>query len=518
MDNSPKIVLTADETMMSKYRGGIFMGFSTCMPQGIIPDWLYFRVFSPPVDRENKRAMYCDLGLRMMEASLLENGFTREDVAVVHPHDLDDMVGDETEIVAIGGHDLLGINPPTSEFVELASTGPPYNRIKFLELLDKSNSKDVNVVIGGKSAWQVANERIMDELGIDYVHLGEGEKTVPRMFRSILEGGNVPRILEGEEISVEEIPNIRGGVIHGLVEIMRGCGRGCQFCTPNMQTLRHKPIDKILKDVKVNIKAGENKPLLHSEDILRYGAKNIETNDEKVIELFERVASIEEVTAMTSSHVALATVYHNPDLVEKVSEIAMSLPEQKWIGAQIGIETGSPRLMKKYMRGKTLPSPPEKWPEIVEQGLGILEDNGWVAACTLMNGLPGETRDDVIKTLELLDDLKNKNFLIVPLSFVSMEGSYLSEEKSFRVKDMLSEHWQVLGWCMDHNAKIARKLKDNYNKGNRIYSWLFDLLIEYLIKGAEKYSRGMKEGNPPRDYSKIQKNYTVPEVLRKDRS
>ncbi|NOR78371.1 MAG: hypothetical protein GQ523_08130 [Methanophagales archaeon] len=40
-DESPRIVLTADETMMSKYRWGIFVGFSTCMPKGIIPDWFF---------------------------------------------------------------------------------------------------------------------------------------------------------------------------------------------------------------------------------------------------------------------------------------------------------------------------------------------------------------------------------------------------------------------------------------------------------------------------------------------
>ncbi|KXB04865.1 hypothetical protein AKJ48_01055, partial [candidate division MSBL1 archaeon SCGC-AAA261O19] len=108
---------------------------------------------------------------------LRENGFDESEVVVVHPDDLEKMVGPETEIVAIGGHDLLGINPPTSEFVELASTGPPYNRVKFLELLDNPVLENVDVVVGGKSAWQVADERVMGRLGIDYVHIGEGERS-----------------------------------------------------------------------------------------------------------------------------------------------------------------------------------------------------------------------------------------------------------------------------------------------------------------------------------------------------
>jgi hypothetical protein len=30
-----KIVLTADRTLMSEYAGGIFLGFSTCVPQSL---------------------------------------------------------------------------------------------------------------------------------------------------------------------------------------------------------------------------------------------------------------------------------------------------------------------------------------------------------------------------------------------------------------------------------------------------------------------------------------------------
>ena len=43
-DESPRIVLTADETMMSKYRWGIFVGFSTCMPRGILSRTVFFSV------------------------------------------------------------------------------------------------------------------------------------------------------------------------------------------------------------------------------------------------------------------------------------------------------------------------------------------------------------------------------------------------------------------------------------------------------------------------------------------
>ncbi len=75
MEKSPTIILTADETMMSKYRGGIFLGFSTCSPRGIMPDWLYFAAFAPPVPRENGRVVIdyssgCRIGKQIEVAAI----------------------------------------------------------------------------------------------------------------------------------------------------------------------------------------------------------------------------------------------------------------------------------------------------------------------------------------------------------------------------------------------------------------------------------------------------------------
>ncbi|UOY09822.1 radical SAM protein [Methanonatronarchaeum sp. AMET6-2] len=519
-DTSPRVVLTADETMMSNYKGGIFLGFSTCMPTGIFPSWLYFRAIAPPVPRENGRAVHADYGLRMAESILLENGFTKEEVAVVHPKDLKKVVGHNTEIIGITGHDLLGINPPTSEFVEFMQTGPPLNRLKFLELLKKPCVKDKTVIVGGKSAWQVSNPELMNKLGIDHVYIGEAETAFPDTVKNILKGKEVPEIITSDEAEVEEIPELKGGTIHGLVETMRGCGRGCDFCTPAMQKLRFKPIKKILKDINTNIEAGNERVLLHSEDILRYGSRKITPDREKVKRLFREVSQIEGIKEIKTSHISLASVYHNPDLLKQISEICFTLPEQRIIGTQTGIETGSPRIIDKYMKGKPLPSEPEKWPEIVEQALGILNDNKWFPACTLMYGLPAEKEEDVNKTLELLDDIKHTEKIIVPLNFVSMEGSALSEDSSFTAKDMQPVHWQLIGECMDQSInsieKLLKKEQILNQEGNFIKNSVFRYFIKHLLKNAEKYTDDLKKGKPPKDYKNLDKNYRNPEVTIKN--
>ncbi|MBE0516213.1 MAG: B12-binding domain-containing radical SAM protein [Methanophagales archaeon] len=515
-NSSPKIVLTADETMMSRYRWGIFVGFSTCMPQGIIPDWFYFNVFSPSVPRNNGRALYADFGLRIVEASLAEV-FGEDEVAVVHPKDLEKVAGSRTEIIGISGHDFLGISPPTSEFVDLLNIGPPYNRVKFFELMKKRIMKEKIVVAGGQAAWQLADEKIMDKLSIDYVLLGEGEITVPKMFKSILEGEELPRIITGEEPKAEEIPNIRGATIHGLVEIGRGCGRGCSFCTPDMYRLRFKSVEHIVRDVERNIDAGQRAISLHSEDILRYGARGITPNGEHVLNLIERVAAIDGIRSIGASHIALASVYHNPDLLNAVAETCYSMLDQEWMGAQTGIETGSARLIAMHMRGKALPSPAEKWSEIVKQAFGILDDNKWFNAATLINGLPGETADDVIRSIELVEDLKGTPSLIVPMNFVSMHGPTLDNEETFTIAKMRPEHWQLMGECIDHDLTALPKLLRRYKstKGGFITSWLLSTAATYMANALKKYVSKMKRGEPPTERREVSKwfNPDIPELF-----
>lgn len=494
---SPTIVLTADETMMSRYRWGIFVGFSTCMPQGLVPDWFYFSIFAPPVRRRAGRAVYADYGLRIVEAALAA-AFGPDEVAVVHPRDLKKVVGGRTKIIGISGHDFLGINPPTSEFVDLINIGPPYNRVKFFELMRQPVMKEKTVVVGGKAAWQVADEAIMDKLNIDYVLLGEGELTAPELVKAILAGEQLPRIIAGKEPIAEEIPTIRGASIHGLVELSRGCGRGCSFCTPTMQRLRFKSVEHIVRDVQTNIDAGQCAILLHSEDLLRYGAKGLAPDEERLLTLIEQVTAVKGVESIGASHIALASVYHNPALLRAVTERCYSALDQDWTGAQTGIETGSARLIEKHMHGKPRPSPPAIWPEIVVEAFGLLDDLHWFNASTIINGLPGETEDDVLATIELVEDLDRTSSLIVPLNFVSMHGPVLANEETFTIAKMRPVHWQLIGTCLEHNLNVLPKLLRTYRtRKDFVGSLVLYYTAKWMAGGLRHSAAQMKRGEAP---------------------
>jgi radical SAM superfamily enzyme YgiQ (UPF0313 family) len=147
-----------------------------------------------------------------------------------------------------------------------------------------------------------------------------------------------------------------------------------------------------------------------------YGSNNTVPHEDKLVELHEAV--LKRVDGISWSHCSLAAVASAPKLFSKLSETI--LQKQTWWGAEVGIETGSPEVAKKIMPAKAHPFKAEDWHDVVVNGMGLMHDNKLVPACTLIVGLPDEREDDVIKTMDLVADLKEMRSLIVPLFFVPL--------------------------------------------------------------------------------------------------
>jgi radical SAM superfamily enzyme YgiQ (UPF0313 family) len=503
------VVLTADRTLMSEYRGGIFLGFSACAPKGLIPDWLYFNMLCPSVSvNENGSVKYAPCGTRKVEAAILNHGFKRDDVIVAHPEHLDKVVGSKTRVIGITETDPLGMAPATSTFTQLFN-GEAYMNIKFRELLNHPaiRRNRPRIIVGGPGAWQLEDKKGRIGLGIDCVVVGESEKVVGSLFESAADGKKIPEVVHGEVVETEEIPQIKEATIDGIIEVARGCGRGCDFCVPTLQRYRCIPLKDILKEVEVNLRAGR-RPLLHAEDVLRYKAKRLEVNPEAVVDLFKTVRSYPGVNAVAMSHFALSSVASAPEVVEEISNILGASEDGGWLSGQTGLETGSPRLIEASMKGKCKPFEPEDWPEVVIDAFEVMEKNCWVPCATLIIGLPGETDRDLELTIDLLEELKNFKSLIVPLFLVSM-GGLKHKTESFNIKNMTPKQAELFLKCWEHNIDWGQTLMQEYfwtKKGVRGYGLRF--LFSYASKEARKLIRKCKE-----EY-----NYDLAAMIRDDRN
>lgn len=445
---SDKILLTADRTLMSEYHHNIFVGFGTCAPPNVIPNWLYKRLFFPPIKTKDGIPIAAPYGLRKIEAQLLSEGFN---VLTVDPDHLGKYIN-EAKVLGIHVMDPFGIGPASSTLATILKK-EPFLAQYFRVLMEKpeiqeAKNRGLKIVLGGPGVWEFKyRPEFVKEHGIDCIIVGEAEKVVGKIFRAALDDDDCPQYYEvpvKETPSSEEIPEIVAPSIDNLIEIGRGCCRGCKFCSVTLRPLRWYPYEKILQEIDVTMR-NKGCVCFHAEDVMLYGSNNTIPNDEKLIKLHELV--VEKCDGIGWSHCSLAAVASKPKLFSKICEII--LQKQPWLGAEIGIETGSAELAKKTMPAKAHPFKPEEWPEVVRTGMGLMHDNNLVPACTLIVGVPEETEEDIIRTIELMDDLKDIRSLIVPLFFVPM--GRLKDEGWFKETEMNEFHKELLVKCLKHD-------------------------------------------------------------------
>jgi radical SAM superfamily enzyme YgiQ (UPF0313 family) len=301
------------------------------------------------------------------------------------------------------------------------------------------------------------------------------------------------------------MPKIKHAAIHGGVEISKGCGRNCQFCTPTAKKKCDVPLDTIMKEVEITVREGASRITLITEDLFLYGAKDKSfiPNRAAVKKLIKAIADYPGVKSIQPSHMSLAPVVHDPDMVKETADI---LIEHSWyshgkkaiVTSETGIETGSVRLMKKYMAGKPLPFKPEQWQEVVIQAFGILNDNDWYPLATLIVGLPEEKEDDVAQTLELMDDLKDFNAFYVPLFFVPLETCLLMNKRGAELDSLSRIRWEFLTRCWQYNIRIWRDTFLEHRIGNPVvYKAVKQMLIPYAAKVAGLYY-GIRQGEAMR--------------------
>ena len=490
-----KVVLTASDVEMSNYRDSPFLAFSGSFSYRI-PIWTTKNIMWSPVPLNNNHlsSSLAPYGLRKIEASLLNYGFKKEDIITVQAKQLKHVIGSETKILAISSMDPLGLAYVSftygkfTGFGEISCTSYYFQKLLSQKILKKFHPR---IIVGGAGAWQLG-KTARKSLGIDHIILGEADAISGEIFNKIIEGKKLPEVIEIKTSpKIEEISPIVSPSMHGSVEISRGCGRMCQFCTPTMHKKRDIPLKQIIQEVKVNIENGQKLITLATEDALIYRCKmdgKFIPNASEVLKLFKSITSVPGIEAVQPAHISLTPVVVNPKLIADISEVLADYCRYKYnhrplISAETGIETGSVRLMKKYLKGKSLPHEPERWPEIIRESIGILEDNNWGLVGTLLIGLPDETEDDMLKTLELIDDLFKTRVFFVPLLFANLHECVLKNERRANFNRLNNAQLEFFLRCWEHNLYMWKDAWMNPLE-NRTFNLAHKLVTKFVFTAA----------------------------------
>ena len=483
-----KIVLAASRAEANEYGDNPFLAFICTFPKKFSGHILKEHIANLPNNKNGtaKRTIY---GLRKVEAMLVDE-FGEENVVVSHYKNLHRFIGKNTKVVGISTMDPMGLAYVSTTYNSLIGFGgEALNASEFEKLVTHPSIQKYRpkVVVGGQGSWQISEAKAQDRLRIDVLFQGEGEQDLIEIFKKLINNDEVPKYFEAKKPGKEKVKSIKHAASYGMVEIMRGCGRGCQFCSPTMRTKYSFPIDHIMKEVEINIREGSKSIFTVTEDIFLYKSKKgFIPNREEVVKLYKTIASYPGVEYILLSHASFAPVIYDKKLLEELTPILIektkwkpetsSLYKKPFISIEMGIETGSVRLMQKYMKGKALPYSIDNWPELVVEAIGNLNDYDWWPLCTIMTGQPEETEEDVIATLNLIDDLRNHNakMFYTPVLFIPLKEAVLSNSRRTNLNNLTELQWEVLARSWKNNIDFwTPDLKRIYSPAFFFVHWFY---------------------------------------------
>ncbi len=355
----------------------------------------------------------------------------------------------------------------------------------------------MQVIVGGPGSWQIEKKSLQDEWGIDCVVEGEAEDIILDLFERAVRGEKLPRKIEGGSPKMEHIPTTKNRSTFGVVEVTRGCGRGCQFCSIALRKGRSLPLEHILENVRIQVEGGADTIMITTEDIFLYeqGPK-FDTNVPALVKLFKSITEVPGVEKIMLSHGTMSPIVKNPEVIDALSPYAVDCSihthpqsthaENKYASLFIGLETGSPRLFNQFMKGKAYPYKAEQWHDVILKGMDIMNEKNWFPFCTWIIGLPGETEEDTKKSLDILHALKAAKWVVIPTLFVSLEETRMGEKESAKLANLTELQWEFFFTCWRYNLDFYRSdpaFQRRFNLGVPIY---------YYTMGRRLFGKQMK--------------------------
>ena len=501
--SSPLFVLAASSTEASEWNHSIWQQMlSATIPQKISKTYFNQAVFQNE-SWPDGRAKYVPNGLRMVETLLLRE-YSKAEVVVCYADQLGRFVGPETKVLAIHAHNPLGISYATDVYSRLAGENlMPVNAHEFIKIVTHPIIQEYRpkIVVGGPGAWQLEKANRLDEFRIDYLIDGEIERVFSELFQRILTGDpSLPRIVKlpkDTQPTVEEIPVVRHRSTFGVCEITRGCGRGCQFCSPATKVGRSFPLEHIIASAEVNAREGATEVMLASEDMFLYEQlPNFETNVPALEKLFKSIIAVPGIKTIQTSHITMAPVVKDPSIIERLSPLIVPYshlrhkdstdPDKCIVDPIIGLETGSPRLFNTYMKGKAYPYKAHQWRDVVVKGMEILNRHNWFPFCTFILGLPGETDEDTRQSLDMLYDLRHARGMFVPTFFVPLEHTRMEKTKGAKLIEMTDLQWEFFFTCWKYNMECWRP------NSTKNLKFSMGVPIYYGMLGKKLFGQGIK--------------------------
>ena len=231
-----------------------------------------------------------------------------------------------------------------------------------------------------------------------------------------------------------------------FVSIMEGCNKYCSFCVVP-HTRGHeisRPIDDILKEIKGLSLQGVKEINLLGQNVNSYRDSKLKTKGLGLTNLIRASAQIEGIQRIQF------TTSHPFEFGQDLIDIYLEVPELISY-VHLPVQSGSNSILEKMRRRHTR----DEYLEIIEKLKTVRE--GISISSDFIVGFPGETEDDFLDTLDLVDQVgydESFSFIYSPrpnTTAKDLEDDVPLEEKKNRLS--------VLQHKLENSAlNISRKM------------------------------------------------------------
>jgi radical SAM superfamily enzyme YgiQ (UPF0313 family) len=253
---------------------------------------------------------------------------------------------------------------------------------------------------------------ILAAVGADYGVAAEGEEVLPRLI-ACLEAGGDPLLLPGVVVPGQSafIPPLpldtvgtpdrtlfdvarycrEGGMAN--LQTKRGCPFGCIYCTYPLlegRCLRLRPIAEIIAEIRTLVDGYGVSYLYFVDDIFNYPPDFAE----------------ELCLAMCAARLPINwSAFINPDFI--TPRLLQTMQEAGCDAVEYGSDSGSDLMLKTLGKSFTVDS--------IRQSSRLCHEAGMDFAHYILLGGPGETRETVLETFALMDEVE-------PTAVIAMTG------------------------------------------------------------------------------------------------
>ncbi len=267
-----------------------------------------------------------------------------------------------------------------------------YGRLGKLHNLKKHNP-DMKIILFG---CMMQEQHVVDKIKKDYpfVDLVFGTHSIFRFAELFYEMKNrdsqLVEIWEGTEQIVEELPTERNYSFKSGVNIMFGCNNFCSYCiVPYVRGReRSREPQAIVNEVKSLVADGVTEVMLLGQNVNSYG-KTLEhpVSFAQLLQMVEEIPGLKRIRFMTS---------HPKDLSDELIKY-MGKSKKVCHHLHLPMQSGSSRILKLMNRRYDK----EKYLELVQKIRGAVPD---ISLTTdIIVGFPGETEEDFLETLDVVD-------------------------------------------------------------------------------------------------------------------